>query len=213
MAKTGERYVAARRVLIEQATGQDHHAWISQPEQPHEAVLRGTGRGWDEWREQIDAWPGHGGGRAAVTRWLQEEHGLGGWWAMAVTLGWERITGRRLPHQRPDGTFSVTKSATINSDVVALREMLLDDADRRDLFPGVEVELRSRPTSKSIRLGMVGGTVELVLEPKAAGRRPSTSSTRGCPRPSTSSTGGRTGRIGSRRSTRWHDESGSRGGA
>lgn len=38
------------------------------------------------------------------------------------------------------------------------------------MFPGEEVELRSRPTSKNIRLGIGGGVAEISLAPKGDGR-------------------------------------------
>jgi hypothetical protein len=59
MAKTGERYSAARRVLVERAKDRDGRGWVSEPEHTDAVVLANTGRGWEQWRELIDAWPGH----------------------------------------------------------------------------------------------------------------------------------------------------------
>lgn len=106
MAKTGEKYGAARRVLIDQAATRGTRSWASQPQQSDEVIRDNTGRGWDEWRELIEAWPGNTDGHGAVAAWLQQEHGVDGWWAQSVTVGWERISGRRLPHQMADGTFT-----------------------------------------------------------------------------------------------------------
>lgn len=144
--------------------------WVSAPEQTGEAVLDATGRGWDDWRRIIDAWPGHDEGHAAVARYLEAEHGVPGWWAQSVTVGWERITGRRLPHQRADGTFSAGRSRTITADAAQLREWLLDEAARASLFPGDAPELRSRPTSRYLRLALGTGTAQLSVEPAGEGR-------------------------------------------
>lgn len=92
------------------------------------------------------------------------------WWAQSVTVGWERITGRRLPHQRPDGTFSASKSASMAIDGAALRALLLDDEGRVDLFGGESIELRSRPTSNNVRLGMPLGTAEIAIDERDDGR-------------------------------------------
>lgn len=170
MAKTGEKYGSARRILLEQAAGHDAPSWISEPGHPEAVIRENTGRGWDEWRELIGRWPGHQHGHTAVASWLQEEHAVDGWWAQAVTVGWERITGRRLPHQMGDGTFTASKSATIATDPEALRELLLDDEARVDLFVGLDVERRSRLTSKNIRLGLGGGVVEIAIVPRGAAR-------------------------------------------
>jgi hypothetical protein len=170
MAKTGEKYGAARRVLIEQSVPRDPRGWVSQPQHSDEVIRSNTGREWNDWRALIEAWPGHDDGHAAVASWLQDEHGVPGWWAQTVTVGWERISGRRLPHQVADGTFTANTSATITVDPAALRELLLDRDGRGTLFPGLEPELRSRPTSKNVRLGFTDGVVEIAIAPKGDGR-------------------------------------------
>lgn len=166
MAHTGEKYNAARRVLIAQAAARSDRGWAADPEHTDEVVRHSTGRGWDEWRDLIDAWPGHTDGHGAVAAWLEEEHGVPGWWAQSVTVGWERITGRRLPHQVADGTFTANRSATITTDATALRGLMLDADGRATLFPGDgEVTLRSRPASKNVRLGMGDGVAEVHIAP------------------------------------------------
>ena len=166
MARTGEKYGAARRVLLEQSNARDDRGWVSDPEHSDEVIRANTGRGWDEWRELIDAWPGREHGHTAVAAWLQEQHGVSGWWAQSVTVGWERITGRRLPHQVADGTFTANRSATVAADPDALRELLLDPDSREELFPGLVPQLRSRTTSKTLRIGLTTGVAEIAIEPK-----------------------------------------------
>jgi len=51
-----------------------------------------------------------------------------------------------------------------------LRELLLDEAGRAELFPGMETALRSRPTSKNVRLAVGPGVAEIDLAPRADGR-------------------------------------------
>lgn len=170
MAKTGEKYGAARRVLIEQAPAGGSRAWASEPQHSDTLVKENTGRGWEEWCDLIDAWPGHAAGHTAVASWLQDEHGIDGWWAQAVTVGWERISGHRLPGQMADGTFTGSASATITVDPEALRDLLLDDSARMDLFPGMTSTLRSRPTSKNVRLGLPEGVAMIWTDAKTDGR-------------------------------------------
>jgi hypothetical protein len=170
MEKTGERYAAARRTLIDRAASNGPRVWVSQPESSDEVIRENTGRGWDEWCDLIDAWPGHTEGHPAIARWVNEQHGVPGWWAQAVTVGYERITGLRLPYQRPDGSFSASKSRTVTVDVEGLRALLLDDDDRTDLFPGVETELRSKATTKALRFGIGPGVAIIDLEALDDGR-------------------------------------------
>jgi hypothetical protein len=144
--------------------------WVSEPEHSDAVIGANTGRGWEQWCELIDAWPGHRAGHTAVATWLQEEHDVDGWWAQAVTGGWERISGRRLPYQMEDGTFTANKSATITTDHDALRELLLGEEGRADLFPGLTPVLRSRRASKNVRIALVQGVAEISLSPKDDGR-------------------------------------------
>lgn len=170
MATTGERYAAARRVLLEQAERRGGRTWHAEPEMPDDSVREATGRGWDEWCDVIEAWPGHVDGHAAVAAWVYEQNDITHWWAQGVTVGWERITGRRLPNQMSDGTFTAGKTKTVRVDAQELRAALLDDDERADLFPGHETTLRSKPTSKSLRIAFEEGTALFTLTPKPDGR-------------------------------------------
>lgn len=154
MVKTGEKYAEARRILIAQAALPTPTGWVSQPEMNDESVHKHTSRSWDEWCAVIEAWPGHADGHQAIAKWLQSEQGLNGWWSQAVTIGYERIRGLRVPGQMSDGTFGVNKSATLTNAPNDLRAMLLDDAARADLLPSLKTTLRSKPTSKAIRIGI-----------------------------------------------------------
>ena len=169
MAKTGERYGAARRVLIERSAP-PARVRAAEPETSDQAVRAATGRGWDEWADLLDAFPGRHDGHGALVEHLREAHGVAGWWAQSVAVGYERISGIRLPHQRPDGTFTAGKSRTVRVDADTLRAALLDDADRADLFPGLETELRSKPTSKTLRVAVGPGVAQIAVEPRPDGR-------------------------------------------
>ena len=165
MEKTGERYGAARRNLIER-TADGGRQWVAEPDMADETLRDATGRGWDEWCDIIDAWPGKDDGHTAIATYVHDELGVAGWWAQTVTVGYERISGLRLLYQQPDGTFSANKSRTVTADADLIRQMLLEDGDRADLFPGLETELRSRPTSKTLRIGIGPGTAQIALEPQ-----------------------------------------------
>lgn len=165
MLKTGERYAAARRVLLEGAQ-ERARPWVSEPEVSDEAVQRATGRSWDDWCDVIDAWPGRVDGHTAIARYLREEHEVDGWWAQSVTGGYERIMGLRLPGQMPDGTFTANKSKTIAMDADSVRAALGDAASFDDLFPGQNAELRSRAGTKAVRVGFEQGVAVVAVDAK-----------------------------------------------
>lgn len=169
MDHTGERYAAARRALLS-TTSRSGRTWVAEPETTDDAVREATGHGWDDWCDIIEAGPVAAGEHPAIVAWLTDEHDIGGWWAQAVTVGYERISGRRLRHQMADGTFTANKSKTITADVDLLRRLLLDDDDRTELLAGMETELRSRPTARNIRLRLDPGVAEIAITDKGAGR-------------------------------------------
>lgn len=169
MATTGERYAAARRALLAAHEGR-RRPWASDPGMGDDAVRAATGRDWDEWCDVVEAWPGHVDGHAAVAAHIHATHGLDHWWAQGVTVGWELITGRRLPYQRADGTFAASRSRTVAVDTDELRAALLDETARADLFPGLATELRSRPGTKVVRLTVGPGTAQFTLTPVSGGR-------------------------------------------
>ena len=177
MAKTGERYAAARRVLVEQMPTNRRRRWVSEPEFTDEVITRQTGRTWDDWCEVIDRWVDETAdddsdrrNHTAIAAYVHGVHGIDHWWAQGVTVGYERIVGLRLPHQMKDGTFTANKSMTVSIDPDEMRALLLDEADRSDLFGGASVELKSRPASKSIRLALDPGSVLISIEPATKGR-------------------------------------------
>lgn len=161
MATTGEKYNAARRALLPARDAGTTTAWVTEPDVGDDRVREHTGRGYDEWARLIDAGPGRAATHAEIARWVGDVHGVNAWWAQTVTVGYERITGLRLPGQMPDGTFSISRSRTLAHGPRALRGLLLADADRALLFPGKRTTLRSRPSAKTLRFDLSEGAEPL----------------------------------------------------
>lgn len=162
MAKTGEKYGAARRALLPAG---ESPGWVHEPPHSDAVIRRRTGRGWDDWRQIIDAWPGRADGHAAIARHLVADHGVDEWWAQGVTVGYERITGKRAANQRGDGSFEASVSRTLTGDLQWLRVALLEDSAREDLLGGMASELRSKATSKAIRVGVESTVVQFAFYP------------------------------------------------
>lgn len=187
MATTGERYTAARRSLLGGSSGGSAgdgerrgpraRRWVSQPEMSAESMAARTGRGHNEWVDIIEAWADETGGdrrdHTAVAAFLHENFDeLDGWWAQAVTVSYERITGLRLPYQRADGSFACGKSRTVAIEADVLRKMLLSEQHRADLFPGQATELRSKPETKALRIaiGPEGAVAIFTIDAAGEGR-------------------------------------------
>ncbi len=82
-------------------------------------VERATNRSWDEWLRFMDAIGAPDLDHKHIALKVYEEldgtiQRLG-WWTQAVTVAYEQYIGRRIPGQRPDGTFqmSVSRSTSL----------------------------------------------------------------------------------------------------
>ncbi|WP_341953126.1 hypothetical protein [Salinibacterium sp. TMP30] len=171
MTTTGERYAEARRVLTAQSPpSTTTRSWAAAPELSDEAIRAGTDKGWEDWCDLIEQFAGRADGHAAIAQHVGDDLGVSGWWAQAVTVGYERITGLRLPNQMSDGTFTANKSGTVTVESDMLRRLLLDDDDRAQLFPGVATELKSKLTAKAIRVTVGPGSAIIRLEDRSGGR-------------------------------------------
>lgn len=77
-------------------------------------VERATDRSWDEWLRFMDTVDAKNLNHKQIALKVYEElDGVidqAGWWAQAVTVAYEQYIGRRVPGQRPDGTFQLSVS-------------------------------------------------------------------------------------------------------
>lgn len=153
--------------MTSKSSGQQ--SWVDEPETSDGAVFEATGKGWNEWRSHIEAWPGHVDGHAAIAAYLDETTTIGGWWAQTVTVGFERMTGARQPYERPDGTFTAGVSRTLKVDAATLRARLLDEGERNKLFPAMATALRSKPSTKALRIDVGSGVAQFSIDTRPDG--------------------------------------------
>jgi hypothetical protein len=123
-------------------------------------VERATRRTWDEWLQFMDAQNAQSLDHQQIALKVYEElEGTIdrlGWWTQAVTVAYEQYIGRRVPGQRPDGTFqmSVSKSTSLGmadlmekwtdfaaddesvQEIVAVGEVRISGTDRRITWRG-----------------------------------------------------------------------------
>ena len=162
MTKTGERYAAARRHVVD--PGPDPSpvartdtavppasaasapppatssastlpalpARVADPGMAEASLIKGTGLGWDHWLRLLDEWGAGDHGHTAIARFLREDRGVDGWWAQTITVGWERARGRRAVHQTTRG-FEVSVSRTVGTPPDVLWAWFLE-VDRRSTW-------------------------------------------------------------------------------
>lgn len=144
----------------------------SPPHVSDDAVQRGSGKTWAEWRMILDAWDAADKPHDEIARYLTEDHGINGWWAQGITVGYERMIGRRAVGQRADGTFATSVSKTIPAGIEEHFAAWIDDRARDVwLAPGLLI-LRTARDHRSARFddNEYGGIIALSFASKGEGR-------------------------------------------
>jgi hypothetical protein len=199
MAKTGERYAAARQQLDQRraprSSGEQQPApplaAAAQPapspavtEQPappdlasavelasDEKLHDATGRHWLEWISILDSWGATTHTHTEIAEYLRSEQGVPSWWTQAVTTGYERARGMRAKHQQADG-FTVYASKTMGVPIEVLFEAFADDALRQSWLADGSMSLRNAQPGKVARFDWAGdrSRVEVTFEAKGQDR-------------------------------------------
>ncbi|MGY1618749.1 hypothetical protein ACI797_18575 [Geodermatophilus sp. SYSU D00691] len=141
-------------------------------------VERATNRSWDDWLAFMDGIGArdldHHEIALKVYAELEGTIDQLGWWTQAVTVAYEQHIGRRIPGQRPDGTFqmSVSRATRLGMDELMDRWTAFAAAD--DTVQGVIVggTLRVSGTDRRITWrakAADGSAVTVTSEPKKNG--------------------------------------------
>lgn len=134
----------------------DTSTWVSEPDMSNDAVRKGTGRDWNEWVAVLDGWGAWDRSHPEIARYIGEEHGIDGWWAQTVTVGYERIRGMRKVNERPDG-YSMNASKTLPVPVNILFDLFVDDSVRAEWLGDGVLKVRTSVPPKSARFDIVDG--------------------------------------------------------
>jgi hypothetical protein len=183
MDKTSESYTTARRQLLAKSATEAEAA-AETPESAATAVvdvpgvkrpysdaviLANTGRTWDEWFAVLDRWGAVERPHTEIARWVNQEHGVDGWWAQGVTVAYEQARGLRAPGQQRGGHFEVNASKTVAVPVERLYEAFADPTLRERWLPGASFEVRTARPGRSIRANWDDGSTRLVVAFTARG--------------------------------------------
>jgi hypothetical protein len=144
MAKTGERYTAARAQVLKKTEPQPADAVEAGlrsaapvPDSPFrggygasdDALVKRTGHDWAHWYRILDAWGAKDRPHPEIARFLSLDLGVDGWWSQELTVRYEMAIGRRVPNQRTDG-FEATGSKTIKAQPERVYAAVVEHAER-----------------------------------------------------------------------------------
>jgi hypothetical protein len=153
MSKTGESYTAARRHV---APTRDRLASASiglagaTELASDEKITEATGRSWEAWLSLLDRWGARDRKRTETVDFLLSEHAVAGWWAQAITTGYERARGMRLKHQQSDG-FTIYASKTVGVPIGVLFDAFVDERTRIQWLTDGSMSLRGSQPGKVAR--------------------------------------------------------------
>ena len=187
MRKTGESYTTSRAAVV----AQSRTSPTSRPAaktaarkpavpRPDYAALAGTadatiksrtGCTWERWVVALD-W--HGADKMThheIASLVSTKYKITGWWAQAVTVGYERIKGLRAMNQRRDGSYEANKTRTFDVPVAALFDAWADARVRGRWLDGTVGRIRTSQPQKSIRFDARDRTIVVVgFTPKGASK-------------------------------------------
>lgn len=157
MQKTGESYTAARAHLRTHmptpAAPKPATADYAKLAGRSDAVLKErTGCTWERWVKALDRARAYNWTHGEIARYVHEKYKIPGWWAQTVTVGYERIKGRRVIGQRQDGTFEASKSKTFAVPLERLYGAFHDGRTRARWLPGIDLTVRAATRDKSMRI-------------------------------------------------------------
>jgi len=194
MQKTGESFTTARATLLRQSAKRNGNSAegngqalakttverlpaTTAPVQPADfarvagmsdkAIQENTGCTWDRWVWALDEVNAQGWPHKAIADFVHEKYKVPGWWAQAVTVGYERIRGLREKGQRRSGSWEASKSKTIGAAVGTVFKSFKQPKLRSGWLPDQKVVVRTSVPNKSLRLTWHDGTsVEVNLVAK-----------------------------------------------
>ena len=140
-------------------------------------VERATNKTWDKWLQYMDGIDARNLSHHEIaTNVLEELDGKidnPAWWAQSVTVAYEQHIGRRIPGQRPDGTFQASASKATKFGMQELMDKWADFAAGDDeVLAGIAGDVRVSGTEKRITWrtkASDGSSIRVTSEPNKNG--------------------------------------------
>jgi len=121
-----------------------------------EAVMRATGRAWDEWLTVLDRAGAKAMPHKEIALLLSRKFRVPDWWSQMVTVGYEQARGLRVVNQKASG-FATSSSRTFGVDVDDLYAAWSEPRQRAKWLPGAPLEVRKATSGKSMRITWTAG--------------------------------------------------------
>lgn len=169
MAKTGEAYTTARaqilskpRTTTQRPAAEPHRDYAALAGFSDRTIKEKTGCTWARWVPMLDGLGAADMTHGEIAALVNRKFKISGWCSQAVTVGYERIKGRRAIGQRVDGRYEASKSRTFGVPVATLFDAWAKARRRKRWLADADVTVRTAVAPKSMRLGWRDGTIVAV---------------------------------------------------
>lgn len=142
------------------------------------AIERATNMTWEQWLQYMDSIDArtltHHQIASALLGKLDGHIDNIGWWAQAIAVTYEQHTGRRIPGQRPDGTFQTSVSKATTLDMTELMDRWTSFAKSHgSVTENIASPARVSGTDRRMTWrakARDGSSIVVISEPKKGGR-------------------------------------------
>jgi hypothetical protein len=129
----------------------------------NEAVLKATGKGWNEWIKILDKAGSIKKTHKEVAQYLTDNFEISGWWAQSVTVYYEQAKGLREKHQKPGG-FEISASKTVIVPLPVLYNAWKKQKNIDDWTNGKNFQITKTTENKSIRAAWNNGSTRISID-------------------------------------------------
>ncbi len=133
------------------------------------ALKAKTGRDWAAWCARLDAAGAATLSHREIVRLVHRHCASGDWWAQMITVGYERLRGRRAANERRSG-FAVSASKTIAATAPEVFAAWMNARRRTRWLAGVNITIRRTTAPRSLRLTCDDDDSEIEVRITARGR-------------------------------------------
>ena len=136
-----------------------------------EAVRGRTGRTWAEWAGILDRARARTWTHAEIAKHLATVHRVSSWWSQMITVGYERMLGRRATNQRRDG-YAISVSRTLEAPAARVFGAFHDARRRARWLDASRFTIRTARPPRTLRATWEDGRSHLLVTctPKGAAR-------------------------------------------
>jgi hypothetical protein len=120
------------------------------------AVLKATGRTWEEWLKVLDRAGAKRMPHKEIAALLARKFDLTNWWGQMVTVGYEQARGLREVHEQASG-FAANASRTMAHALDKLYHAWHDPATRAQWLRDAPVEVKGSTRGKYVRMKWTQG--------------------------------------------------------